>query len=135
MWTAFDYMYRDAGNFKVFGTIILEGRLGAADQEAIRSCLSSREFFIAEQVGAPPLYQNLYRWSGGPTNLDHCWHELVGFREIATLESDAEITKTRTFVSRFTSVKDWDETLSPHFALAGPQTRAGRSLRRRISSL
>jgi hypothetical protein len=120
MWTAFDYMYRDAGNSKVFGTVILEGRLGAADQEVIRSHLSSREFFLAEQVGVPPLYQKLYRWSAGATNSDHCWHEFVAFREIAAHESASEVVKSRNFVSRFTSVKDWDETLSPHFALGTP---------------
>jgi hypothetical protein len=117
MWSAFDYMYRDAGNFKAFGTINLEGPLRAADQEAIRSRLSSGEFFIAEQVGVPPLYQELYRWSGGITNSDHCWHEFIGFREIAAPETDSAIFKVEEFVSRFASVKDWDEALSPHFAL------------------
>lgn len=117
MWTAFDYMYRDAGNFKAFGTIILEGRLRAADREIIRSRLSNREFFVAEQVGVPPLYQELYRWSEGATKSDHCWHEFVGFRCIAAPENDPSRIKTSEFVRRFTSLKNWDETLSPHFAL------------------
>ena len=29
MWVAFDYMYRDAGNFKAFATVNIEGRLRA----------------------------------------------------------------------------------------------------------
>lgn len=120
MWTAFDYMYRDAGNFKAFGTIILEGRLSAADLQLIRSCLSSREFFIAEQVGVPPLYQDLYRWSGGATNSDHCWHEFVAFRSVAVPERNSDIIKTSEFVSRFTSVEEWDETRSPHARLTVP---------------
>lgn len=119
MWSAFDYMYRDAGNFKAFGTIILEGPLSAADQELICSRLSSQEFFIAEQVGVPPLYQELYRWSGGATSSDHCWHEFVGFRESAAPERDSDRIKTKEFVSRFTAVKSWNETRSPHFALDG----------------
>jgi hypothetical protein len=120
MWGAFDYMYRDAGNFKAFGTIFLDAPLGAVDRELIRSRLSSREFFIAEQIGVSPLYQELYRWSGGATNSDHCWHEFVGFREIAALERDSNFVKTKEFVSRFISLKHWDATLSPHFALTVP---------------
>lgn len=117
MWTAFDYMYRDAGNFKAFGTVILEGRLRAAHRGLIRSRLSSGEFFIAEQVCVPPLYEELYRWSGGATETDHCWHEFVGFREIAEHPEEYVTSTTGEFVRRFAAVKDWDETLSPHFAL------------------
>jgi hypothetical protein len=120
VWTAFDYMYRDAGNFKAFGTIILEGQLSAADQELIRSHLSSREFFIAEQVCVPPLYQELYRWSGGATDSDHCWHEFVGFRDITALEGDSGTIKAKEFVSRFALVRRWDEALSPHGRLTVP---------------
>lgn len=31
MWTAFDYMYRDAGNFKAFGAVVLDGELDEGD--------------------------------------------------------------------------------------------------------
>ena len=117
MWSAFDYMYRDAGNFKAFGTIILQGTLETIDQELLRSRLSDGEFIIAEQVGVPPLYTELYRWSGGATNSDHCWHEFIGFREIPPPEMDSAIWKAKEFVNRFASVKAWDQALSPHFAL------------------
>jgi hypothetical protein len=118
MWIAFDYMYRDAGNFKAFGTVILEGSLSAADQVLIRSRLSGGEFFIAEQVGVPTLYQELYRWSGGPTDLDHCWHEFVGFREIAAPEKKCDGSEVDEFIRRFAAVGDWDQALSPHFELS-----------------
>ncbi|HET7577464.1 MAG TPA: hypothetical protein VFK19_13015 [Sphingomicrobium sp.] len=117
MWTAFDYMYRDAGNFKAFGTVILEGELRAPDREIIHSRLESDEFFIAEQVGVPPLYHELYRWSDGPTKEDHCWHEFVGFREIADHAEGRAASTTAEFVDRFAAVKDWNETLSPHVAI------------------
>lgn len=118
MSTAFDYMYRDAGNFKAFGTIALEGELDQADQELIRGRLSSGEFFIAEQVGVPPLYRELYKWSGGPISDDHCWHEFVGFRALSEVESRTE--SVREFVARFAAVDDWNEGLSPHFWLDDP---------------
>jgi hypothetical protein len=116
MFTAFDYMYRDAGNFKAFGTVILNGLLSRADRELIRSRLSSREFFIAEQVGVPPLYQELYRFSGGLTDTDHCWHEFLAFRDLTTPEERTEVIAADEFVSRFADANCWDETLSPHLA-------------------
>jgi hypothetical protein len=116
MWTAFDYMYRDAGNFKAFGTIVLKGSVNQADQAMVRSRLSDGEFFIAEQVGVPPLYHELYRWSGGPTENDHCWHEFISFRETSAPDRESTCTADE-FVDRFAVVEKWDETLSPHFAL------------------
>jgi hypothetical protein len=53
-------MYRDAGNFKAFGTVSLDGELGKAEKELIRERLAGREFFIAEQVRVQPLYRELY---------------------------------------------------------------------------
>lgn len=119
MLTAFDYMYRDAGNFKALGTVILGEELEEADQGLIRERLSSGEFFIAEQVGVPPLYRELYKWSGGPTRDDHCWHEFVGFRALSKGEQAMEQVGAREFVARFAAVKNWNEGLSPHFWLDG----------------
>jgi len=112
MWTAFDYMYRDADNFKAFGTIILEGELSIDDRTLIQSRMESQEFFIAEQVGIPPLQRQLYRWSNGPTASDHCWHEFVGFREAKDLERFVGAIPAREFVARFQLVREWDEQLS-----------------------
>ena len=118
MWTVYEYLYRDSGNFKAFGCVALKGRIDDADREAIRLKLDSGEFFIAEQVGVPPLYEQLYRWSNGPTLSDHCWHEFIGVRE-----SDfrpAECTDggdASEFVKHFNSVSEWDLSLSPHFEL------------------
>ena len=67
MWTAFDYMYRDAVNFKAFGTAILDGHLQPEDKQLIRQRFSSGEFFIAEQVGIPSLYRQLYGVVDPPT--------------------------------------------------------------------
>ena len=35
MLTAFDYMYRDAGNFKAFGAVLIEGSLNEAERNSI----------------------------------------------------------------------------------------------------
>ena len=120
VWTIFEYLYRDAGNFKAFGAIALEGRINNADRESIRAKLNSGEFFIAEQIGVPPLYVQLYQWSDGPTASDHCWHEFVGFREIDSPESGVTyVSDAATFATRFVAVTGWEESLSPHSALDG----------------
>jgi hypothetical protein len=119
-WTVFEYLYRDAGNFKAFGSVLLKGRVSDDNRDAIRSRLESGEFFIAEQVGVPPLYEQLYQWSAGPTESDHCWHEFVGFREIDGPESSVTyVGDAATFVARFAAVTGWEESLSPHSALDG----------------
>lgn len=115
MWTAFDYVYRDAGNFKAFGTVILEGRVSSADQELIRCRLDSREFFIAEQVGVRPLYGELSKWSGGRTTADHCWHEFVGVYPSGEPENPDDAVSAREFVARFAAADAWNERLSPQF--------------------
>lgn len=118
VWTVFEYVYRDAANFKAFGFIALEGRVTGADLEFIRGKLDSREYFIAEQIGVPPLYDKLYQLNGGPTDADHCWHEFVGFRELAA-PTCTRLSK-RDFMARFAAVETWNQELSPHFRLADP---------------
>ena len=118
--TLFQYRYRDAGNFKVSGHVALEGRLTAADQQRLCAYLNEGEFFIAEQVGVPALYQQLYQWSGGPTSYDHCWHEFVGFAEVDSSDIPPGSFfwgKATDFLGRFSSVERWDGGLSPHFGI------------------
>lgn len=118
MWTAFDYLYRDAGNFKAFGTVILNGALSSKDRKLIRPRLSSGEYFIAEQVDVAPLYEKLYEVSGGPTQSDHCWHEFVGLHGITAPNDASSALPASELVARFARVERWDESLSPHFSLA-----------------
>lgn len=118
MWTAFDYMYRDAGNFKAFGTVILDGLLSEADRQMLRERLEGGEYFIAEQVGVPALYAQLYRWSDGTTRSDHCWHEFIGFRDQESAPNERfPVAEAAAFIGQFRSVSEWDGSLSPHFEL------------------
>lgn len=79
-YTVFEYLYRDAGNYKAWGQVLLTGRVSAEDELAFRSCLDSGEFFVAEDVGVPSLQRELWALSGGPTEDDHGWHEFHEFR-------------------------------------------------------
>jgi hypothetical protein len=116
MWTAFDYMYRDAGNFKAFGTVILDKELSQADRQMISERLDAGDNFIAEQIGVPPLYEQLYRWSDGATQCDHCWHEFIGFRDLARAPDEhLDVFDATAFISQFKSISEWDGSLSRHF--------------------
>jgi hypothetical protein len=118
--TLFEYLYRDAGNFKAFGCLALEGALNLADQHTLRSRLSGDGLFIAEQLNVPPLYKELYQWSDGPTSSDHCWHEFAGVEVVDRFDVPADAYRwgsAREFLERLSAVSAWNQELSPHFRL------------------
>lgn len=116
-WIAFDYLYRDAGNFKARSCILLGGRLSQSQQDEIISRMDSSEFFVAEQIGIPPLYAALWELSGGPTDEDHGWHSFEGFRDIEH-PSEALLRhlwgSAEDFQARFMAIDEWDLRLSPN---------------------
>lgn len=116
-WTLFEYLYRDAGNYKAFGSLALEGALSEQELAEVHSRFGDG-YFIAEQLGAPALYQQLYAFSGGPTRDDHCWHEFLGMKVIG--ESDLPLGAEKggpaeDFWARVLAVREWREELSPLF--------------------
>ena len=117
-WILFEYLYRDAGNFKAFGAVAFEGVLSEKELAQIRTRFGDG-FFIAEQLGIPALYEQLYRYSGGPTGSDHCWHEFVDIRKGATRIPPETLRAgpATGFLARLLAVDEWDEELSPHFRL------------------
>lgn len=76
----FEYLYRDAGNYKAWGSLLLRGSVTPECEAELRSYLDSGEFFVAEAVGVPLVNRELWKWSGGPTEDDHGFHEFHGFR-------------------------------------------------------
>ncbi|WP_374354211.1 hypothetical protein [Chitinimonas sp.] len=116
--TIFTYLYRDAGNYKAWGELLLDGVLSSSDVEEIQSRFEGSEYFIAEQLGIPTLYQTLWdECESGPSSDDHVWHEFSGFR-IAS-DEDMAILKswgsTAKLLRAVTSVTAWDETLSSNW--------------------
>lgn len=112
----FDYLYRDASNYKSWGSLLLEGRATEADLELLLARLESGEFFIAEQVGIPPLYAELWQFSDGPTEDDHVWHTFHELRQADAEEITGEPWgSVSDLIARFKSVNKWDEQLSPNW--------------------
>jgi hypothetical protein len=112
--TRFEYRYRDAANFKARGSLYVRGDLSAAHREEIIKRLEDG-LFVAEQVGVPPLYEELYQFSDGSTPMDHCWHEFVAISDSQAHFDDVVIWGTaEQLLERFRSVREWDVRLSPH---------------------
>ncbi|HET6632308.1 MAG TPA: hypothetical protein VFG73_06320 [Rhodanobacteraceae bacterium] len=111
----FVYMYRDAANYKAGGQLVLEGSYTEAAEAAIRQRCDSWDHFVAEQVGVPALYAELYKYSGGPTIDDIAFHEFQHLRAATADDLATEPWGTLDeLVARFCAVKSWNCRLSPH---------------------
>ena len=69
--TLIDFLYRDAGNYKVRSTAIVSGAITDTDIDVIMSCLYEGEWFIPEMVGLDG-----ERFSTFDPTQDHPWFEL-----------------------------------------------------------
>ena len=113
----FEYMYRDAGNWKTHGALLLTGNAEGV-REPLRNCLDWEGLFVAEQVGIPSLYDEHFAACGeGPSDLDHAYHEFVDLRP-ATDEEVVRLPIAGTLddlVGRTRAAAGhWDVTLSPN---------------------
>ena len=114
--SVFSYLYRDASNYKAFGLLLLKGTASADDVEIWRQHLESGEFFIAEQLGIPALYAELWVFSDGATEDDHVWHTFEELRAATADDLTLPIFDTvESLVKKIESVEVWNEKLSPHW--------------------
>lgn len=111
-----EYLYRDAGNFKTHGALVLRGYQAGAEAMVI-SCLEWGRQFVAEQVGIPSLCAAHWAAMGeGPSDLDHAYHEVLQLRPASEQEQgmmpsgtlDALLGKMQAAAGR------WDVRLSPN---------------------
>ena len=114
--TAFDYMYRDAGNFKAYGSIFVSGKMANEEEASILEAMEANEFFIAEQLAIPSLYATLFRYSDGMIDSDHAWHSFRGFRALDPISAPPELIwgQAHELVAAFEQIVEWDITLSPN---------------------
>lgn len=116
-YSVFEYMYRDASNYKSFGVLWISGSVNGSMHQILRRCLECDDMFIAEQVNIEPLYQKLFHYSNGRTIDDHSWHTFLGFRPEKRLPKSVQLSGyIKEFVDRFVVAgKCWDPALSPNF--------------------
>ncbi len=115
--SVFEYLYRDASNYKSYGKLWLLGSVTDSQCKILRLCFQFDDLFVAEQVGIEPLYQELFQYSGGATIDDHSWHTFLDIREEKVLPKDSQtIGNIGEFVERFVAVDGcWDPELSPNY--------------------
>ena len=115
----FEYLYRDSGNYKAYGELLLEGSLGEADIAKLRSKLESGEYFIAEQLEISTLYESLWAEckSGPSEEYDHVWHEFSGVRA-ATAEDLSALKpwgSAATLLAAVIKIEVWNLRLSQNW--------------------
>jgi hypothetical protein len=114
--SVFEYCYRDASNYKTFGRLLLDGVASDSNIQILRSHFESGEFFIAEQLGIPPLYAELWELSQGPTDDDHVWHTYETLRVATKEETHGEVFGTvGKLIFNIAAVTVWNPRLSPHW--------------------
>ncbi|MDQ3289256.1 MAG: hypothetical protein M3Q42_13590 [Pseudomonadota bacterium] len=113
----FEYLYRDGGNWKTHGALLLTGEAGDAGTVIEQHC-ESDGLFVAEQVGIPSLsLEHFESCDEGPSNLDHAYHEFAGLRP-ATDEEVAALPVAGALDSLMARMQAaagrWNVTLSPN---------------------
>lgn len=91
--TRFHYLYRDASNYKEWGTVTFSGAM-AGLQERLMAALDSHELFIAHQVRVPELFFEQWPASGD----DHCFHEFDSMEPTDAAADDHHSRSIEAFV-------------------------------------
>lgn len=114
----FEYLYRDAANYKLHEAILLSGDFLPSDGERIVAALLDRLYFIPEAIGLDSLQQGFSSYSETPSEDDHVWHE---FRALRPAEQDDLYRlicrgEKDALIAAITSVPAWEERSSPMYA-------------------
>ena len=119
-YTLFEYVYVDGSNYKAFGEIWLSGSISDDQRDGFVAKLESGQFFVAEQIPIPPLYDELFKYSGGATSDDHGWHIFVGFRQELKSHTSTSLVvwgSVEKFLGAFRTITEWDPSLSENFSV------------------
>ena len=102
--TKINYLYRDASNYKVSNTAIINGLLSQEDIQEIVSCLYDGDWFIPSLVGLPE--NRFEKW----TVDDHPWFKLTDYGFEPTDEPATVTITSAELLDNFRKLKDhWDE--------------------------
>lgn len=114
--TVFEYLYRDAANYKVYGTLLLRGNLSEDYEAEIKVRCEGTEYFVAEQLDIPSLCELLWVQSNGPSEDDHGFHEFICLRVAGPDEVEAlnEWGTLDELLRRFRAAEKWNLSLSPN---------------------
>lgn len=93
----FNYLYRDAGNFKQFGSVVFDNYQCIPIEEIenqLRATLIDGQYFVAAKVGVPDLWISAY-----DAEMDHGWHEFEGLGAIDSNSDNVDSRDITTFLN------------------------------------
>ncbi len=100
----FEYLYRDAANFKNWGEIIFRSVSDIAIEELskrVREALIDETYFVAKKARVPDLHFKEYK-----IDLDHGWHEYYAVSETPQNFNDPYRRPFETFICDLARAKD-----------------------------
>lgn len=93
----FEYLYRDAGNFKRWGEVVFSnvGNIGRDTLAAISGQTLPLDslYFLPDQIGVPRLH-----FDEQIANLDHEWHEIHCFELCDDMPNDLQARDIGVFI-------------------------------------
>jgi len=104
----FNYLYRDADNYKSWGTRIFRGTRFPGDLERLQAATEDGEHFVATQVGLTPQQPGMISF---PSPADHGYHEIP--------EDETDIEEIETYEGADLDPRTWAEFLA-EFEAVGP---------------
>ncbi len=108
--TRISYMYRDAGNNKVFGDAVIHGTFTESQVEWMTSLLTRfpENGFIPSEIGLLGLREDFVAGSSYDPGLDHDWHEWEGVEH--TDKTPTVSLSAKELLERFAQIekKGWD---------------------------
>jgi hypothetical protein len=114
--TKFEYLYRDASNYKSWGSVVFAGPSNDDMQMRLMSAFESGEFFIAQQVRIPEVFLK-----GWPLDQDdHCWHAFSSMEETDEPANDSHSRKIVEFVDEV------ERAATEGWMVAKPRRRGAR---------
>lgn len=94
----FNYLYRDAGNFKQFGSVAFDNKECVPTEvleEQFRKMLIDGQYFVAANIGVPNLWVYAY-----DAVLDHEWHEFEGLEAANFSRKDEDLRDISTLLDK-----------------------------------
>ncbi|WP_157670779.1 hypothetical protein [Chitinibacter sp. GC72] len=84
-----EYLYRDAGNYKIYGAAFFGGALSQIGHKNLQAALIDGLYFNPESLGLRPLRDELIH-QFGTSDDDHHWHEWLEFRRSTAAEQNLQ---------------------------------------------
>lgn len=92
-----EYVYRDAGNFKLYGEVVFSNTNDMVPEEVeakIRALLIDQEFFVAKMVAITPL-----TFANRDDDLDHDWHTFACVKATVITVNDVWMRDIQDFIA------------------------------------